>query len=190
MWVVVLPLMVTTKINRKSQVAFYCTAYQEVWCSAAMCSVGLRFQQANLPCLFVLRAAPSASIPFRKGPHSFIVQELLLTSTSLILVTVIYVADKSIPLPQSRRHEDWEQPHRCSPWLSKAAVRDCSAEFSRASWAILCSRLEETTIEHFSAIPANARNLNDWPLTSKGSEHTWQLTKAGAPFLALAQQGF
>lgn len=116
-------------------------------------------------------------------PSLFGAHELFPRFTSLILLTLLYAPDKSIPMPQSRRHEDRKELSRCSLWLSKAAVRDRSAEFSRASWAILCSRLEETTIKHFSAIPVNARNWNDWPHISDGCEHTWQLTAAGYPFL-------
>lgn len=98
-----------------------------------------------------------------------------------------YIDDNSIPVTQRRKHKDWKVLYRRSFWLSRLLSVVCSAEYSRASSAILCNRFEGITIKHFSAITSlalNEGNWNDWPLW-----RPWvYLTAAGFSLPALAQQ--
>lgn len=152
--------------------AFSCRALSGITLSASQSTLRVCTQSASF-----------CFVSWNKVPYLFVVRELFLRFTSLVLLTVIYVADKSIPVPQSRNCKDWKQPRRCSLRLSKAVVRDRSAEFSGASWAILRSPADLK--KHFFC---HSWSWNDGPHICKGCEHTWQLTAVVFPSLALAQQ--
>lgn len=145
----------------------------------ALCRITLSASQSALH--VCTQGISLCSSSCNKVPYLFVVHELLLRFPSLVWLTVVHVADKSISVQKTRGLETDAAPS--TPRLLSVTALLSPPEPPEQS----CTRLEETTIKHFAAIPGNSRNWNDWSHVPEG-EHTWQLTAVGFPFRALAQQ--